>query len=227
MRTERTPDISEKRAQTYEEAIAALKTPYKISSRWGIRYDNTVYLQDISKRLYDENLILVALENKKCCKFKDIPKRFLTEKVYIAAMHSVDPKEVLDNIPQEKRTRTMCLAALESCDGGVISRIPTQFFLEYEFALYAVSCCPKFVDDIIAIYRLGREDEAYTDEDINLIREAMCPKQFGEFFMKRRQKLGLDKKLILQNRTFEQFCSEEFGRLSPKHMYFVYQSLAK
>lgn len=64
MRTERTPDISEKREQTYEEAIAALKMARKSSSRWGIHYDQTVYLKDISKRLYDENLILVALENK-------------------------------------------------------------------------------------------------------------------------------------------------------------------
>lgn len=227
MRTERTPDISEKREQTYEEAIAALKMARKSSSRWGIHYDHTVYLQDISKRLYDENLILVALENKKCRKFKDIPERFRTEKVYIAAMRNINPRDVFDEIPQENRTKAICLAALESCDGRVVFQIPTEFFSEYEFALHAVSCCPKYVDVILDKYRLGREDKAYTDTDMRLIHEAMCPKELGRMVMEKRKRIGLDNECILRNRTFEQYCAEEYGYVASKHMYLVYQVLTK
>lgn len=227
MRTERTPDISEKREQTYEEAIAALKMARKSSSRWGIHYDHTVYLQDISKRLYDENLILVALENKKCRQFKDIPVQFRTEKVYIAAMSSVNPCDVLKEIPQEERTKTIYLAALESCDGRVVFDIPAQLFLEYEFALHAVSCCPKYVDVILDKYRLSREDKAYTDKDMSLIREAMCPKERGRIAMERLKRAGSDKGNILRNRTFEQYCTEEYGYISAKHIYLVYQALSK
>lgn len=227
MRTERVPDISPKREQTYEEAIEALKKEIqaKVSSGWGYRYDHTVYLQDVSARLYDENLILVALENKKCSTFMIVPPQFRTERVCIAAMNTLKPKEVLENIPKKQITKKMLVAALNTGAKDIIHYIPVEYFKDFDFALYAVSCCPQSVDKVLNAYRQDRTKTPYTPNDIAIIREAMCPKESGRRCMKSLRGYLLDDNDILNGRTFEQYCAEECGYVSPKHLYTVYKIL--
>lgn len=224
MRSYKIPAISEKKAQNYEEALEALKKEPNYSLMYGMRRDNTVYLQDISKKLYDENLILTALENGKCKKFADIPARFRTKAVCIMALQHLSTQAVLTQMPEEMLTREVCMMALRTTNDGVIDAIPDKYFIDYEFALLAASFYPRSVNKILSLYRKGREGEAYSKEDMSIILEAMCPKGRGEVFLNLpRRKYMRDE--MLAGRSFEQYCAEEHGYISKNHMFFLYKAM--
>lgn len=220
----KSPAISEKKIQNYEEAIEFLKKEPSYSLLCGIPLDNTVYLQDISKKLYDENLILTALENGKCKKFADIPARFRTKAVCMMALQHLNTQNVLTQMPAAMLTREVYMTALRTANTGVIDVIPDKYFIDYEFALLAVSFYPSSVDKVLSLYREARESEAYSKEDVSIILEAMCPKGCGGVYLNNPRRAHMRDE-ILAGRSFEQYCTEEYGYISKKHMFFLYKTM--
>ena len=234
MRTVYEPYISEKREQSYNEAMEAIVLPRKTSINRLDRnevFDHTVYLRDIAKRLYTEELILAALKHHKCRRFDEIPANLRSETVYLTALECYADvgfiESVITAIPCENRSQELSLAALKNGGPYIIKYIPAEYFKRYEFAVMAVSLCPRAVENVLSLYRNGRENEAFNSQDLRIVAEAMCPRAAG--------KNGFDKLLrkeestdtVLKGRTFDQFCSEEYGYLPQRLQFVVHQELMR
>lgn len=227
MQTEHFPLISEKKEQTYEEAIKALKQKKDIRRKWGGRVDFTVYLTDISKKLYTEELILTALKYGKCKSFSHVPEKYRTEAVCAAAIASgFDVKDILNEIPEAQLTDAIYMAILENGDAYDLRFVPKSFFENFDVALEAVSRAPKAVDVVLAGFRHKRIDSPYSKEDLEIIAEAMCPRKMGQ--RKLDQRLNRSDRTvddILNGRSLAQFSSEEAGFVSTEHMFIISQEL--
>lgn len=234
MRTVYEPYISEKREQTYNEAMEAIVLPRKTSINRLNRnemFDHTVYLRDIAKRLYTEGLILAALKHHRCRRFDEIPDNLQSETVYLTALECYTDVDFIESVitavPCKERSQQLSLAALKNGGPYVMKYIPTEYFKRYEFAVMAVSLCPRAVESVLSLYRSGREITAFNSQDLRIIAEAMCPRAAG--------KNGFDKLLnrkesadaVLKGRTFDQFCSEEYGYLPQKLQFVVHQELVR
>lgn len=229
MRTVHVPNISGKRVQTYDEAMRAIALPYTTAINKlepNELVDRTVYLRDITRRHYTEELILAALKNHKCQRFNEIPENFRTETVYIAAMECYEGnmhfiKSVIAAIPPEKWSRRLCLAILKLGRPYMIQNIPPEYFKQYEFAMMAVSWCPRAVETVLTLYRDDRENAGLTHQDMKIVVEAMCPRARGKAGFDRLLEKGKSADEILKGRTFEQFCAEEYGYLPAKYQFDV------
>lgn len=167
-------------------------------------------LHNKNEQTYEDALYAMTDETQ-YYELKFIAKRHWTEELLCAAMKHSCGK--LSEVPEEKRTYSVCAAAVQSLKYGEwnISSIPYGV-LTFDFARYIVSLWPKKIDTVLYIFRKGRDDQPYTEEDIRLLEAASCPTEAGLRYLDRM----IDKDKALNGRSFEHFCSEECGALSTR-----------
>ena len=74
---------------------------------------------------------------------------------------------------------------------------------------------------ILYFFRNGRWKEPYTAEDIRIIAEAACPVGLGQVRLNQFR----NKEQELNGRTFERYCSDEYGFVHRAHSHIIRQAL--
>ena len=120
----------------------------------------------------------------------------------------------------EKLTLRLCHVALECCHSINVQYIPKKYF-DYNFSLKAASYCPATLSTILYFFRDGRWKEPYTAEDIRIIAEAACPVGLGQVRLNQFR----NKEQELNGRTFERYCSDEYGFVHRAHSHIIRQAL--
>ena len=148
----------------------------------------------------------------------DVSTHHHTEELLEAALRN--NRCSLRDIPVEKRTLRLCHVALECCHSINVQYIPKEYF-DYNFSLKAASYCPATLSTILYFFRNGRWKEPYTAEDIRIIAEAACPVGLGQVRLNQFR----NKEQELNGRTFERYCSDEYGFVHRAHSHIIRQAL--
>lgn len=241
----RNPDISPKKEQTYEEAMAALQRSPEIiiNDEKGLNIDRTVYLTDISSKLYTTEMIVTALKNHRCFAFKDIPSKFYTDEVLIAAFDNCETfgaNGILEKLTPDCMSKDVFLMALKTGEEGVVKVSPDEYFDSFEMAQYAASSVPAAVDLILSKFRRNRLNSPYTEQDKQIVFAAMCPMEYAKNRLNDIRKTLSNKgvmigempveefyiqKYILRGRSLEEFAVREYGCLTKSNLFIVWQEL--
>lgn len=166
---------------------------------------------------YEEALLAMQDTEQKYI-LSDISKRHYTEELLEMAIRNLRCR--LQDIPSEKRTKRICLAVLETFQHAEVQYIPQELF-DFDFSLKAASCCPTALSVILYRFRYGQWSQPYSIEDMRIIAEAACPRELGE----KRLSEQYDKEYTLRGRSFEQYCSDDWGYVDRIQAHLFKQAL--
>lgn len=164
-----------------------------------------------SKRYQTYDEALKAMSDNTCPihYLNEISTRHYTEKLLETAIRN--RRCSLKDIPSEKRSVRLCRAVLETGRSEDVQFVPEAYF-DFDFCLQAASCCPSALNVILYRYRKDRWQGPYTPEDVRIIAEAACPRERGQIHL---DSVGQSRESMLNGRTFEEYCSKEFGYVHP------------
>lgn len=117
-------------------------------------------------------------------KLQDISKKLWTQELLEAAIKHGNA--TIKGIPYDKLTKEMCVDCMRIHGGTYIFEVPEKY-ISFDLLLNQISMDPRSFESIFNFHRQGRWNDPCTEEDILLIREALCPRIWGEKLIAERR----------------------------------------